>query len=201
VLYSRLKLFVIPALAMLLLGVASAPLHAADWSNLSKKKVTKLGLYMGPNDAAKYVAAHGDKTLFVDIRTAAELTYLGTPAITDAHVPYEFMDRTKWNDKKSIYLHTVNPNFVADITARVHKKGLSKNDTVILMCRSGNRSAKGANLLAAAGYSKVYNLVEGYEGDKSKTSPNKGKRAVNGWKNSGQPWTYSLDKDIMYLPK
>jgi len=199
--YSRLKLIVIPALAMMFFGMAIASVHAEDWSSLSKKKVTTLGLYMTAEQAGKYVADHADKTLFVDVRTAAELTYLGTPAVTDAHVPFEMMDATQWNDKKSVYKHNINPNFVADVTARLEKKGLTKTDTVFLMCRSGNRSAKGVNLLAAAGYSNVYNVVDGYEGDKSKTAPNKGKRTVNGWKNSGLPWTYSLDRDIMYLRK
>ena len=67
------------------------------------------------------------------------------------------------------------------------------------MCRSGNRSAKAADLLAKAGYTKVYNQVEGYEGDKAKEGDTKGKRTVNGWKNAGLPWNYHLDKDVMYF--
>ncbi len=50
------------------------------------------------------------------------------------------------------------------------------------MCRSGDRSAAAVNLLAKNGYIKVYTVVHGYEGDKSKTSANKGKRIVNGWR-------------------
>ena len=69
------------------------------------------------------------------------------------------------------------------------------------MCRSGKRSAKAADMLADAGYTKVYSVVDGYEGDKAKDGPDKGKRTVNGWKNSGLPWTYSLDKDYMYFTK
>jgi rhodanese-related sulfurtransferase len=69
------------------------------------------------------------------------------------------------------------------------------------MCRSGKRSAKGVNMLAAAGFTNAYSVVDSFEGDKAKEGENKGKRTVNGWKNSGLPWTYSMDKDLMYINK
>ena len=94
-----------------------------------------------------------------------------------------------------------NTNFVADVEARLKQKKLTKDSTVILMCRSGKRSATAVNTLADAGFTKVYSVVDGYEGDKAKDGENKGKRTVNGWKNSGLPWTYSLDRDLLYLTK
>ena len=178
--------------------------HAAmadDWSNLSKKKQTKLGLYVTAEQAYKMTMDNMDKTLFVDIRTPSELNYLGAATIMDAHVPLVFMDSSAWDDKKHRYKRANNNNFVADIDAALKKKGLSKNDTVIVICRTGKRSAKAADMLADNGYTKVYTVVDGYEGDKVKEGENKGKRMVNGWKNSNLPWTYSLDKDYMYFTK
>jgi rhodanese-related sulfurtransferase len=66
----------------------------------------------------------------------------------------------------------------------------------------GGRSAKCINRLAKAGFKTVYNIVDGFEGDKvsDKNDPNYGKRTKNGWKNSGAPWTYDLDPKLMYLP-
>jgi len=156
---------------------------------------------MTPQQAEEYVQANPEKSLFVDIRSPEELMFLGSPDSIDAHVPYEFVDITQWNEMKSEYMMAVNKNFVADIGARVASKGLGKDDVIILMCRSGNRSAKAVNLLADAGYTRVYNLAEGYEGDKAKEGPDKGKRTVNGWKNAGLPWTYHLDKSLMYMAK
>ena len=54
------------------------------------------------------------------------------------------------------------------------------------MCRSGGRGAKAVNLLAKAGYTKVYNIYDGLEGDTidKGDSYNHGKRVLNGWKNS-----------------
>lgn len=67
------------------------------------------------------------------------------------------------------------------------------------MCRSGDRSAKAADLLAKSGYTNVWSAIEGFEGDKAKDGPNKGKLTVNGWKNANLPWTYELDKTKAFL--
>ena len=180
---------------------ADGNVAANDWSTLSEKKQTKLELYMTAEQAYRYTMDNMDKTLFIDTRTPSELNYLGAASVMDAHVPLVLMDSSGWNDKKHRYLRADNKTFVADIEARLKQKGLTKDDAVILMCRSGKRSAKGVNLLADAGFTNVYSVVDGYEGDKAKEGKDKGKRAVNGWKNSGLPWTYSLDKDLMYFTK
>jgi len=172
-----------------------------DWSKLDATKQTSLGLYMTAEQAYVHTINNMDKTLFLDIRTPSELNYLGAATVMDAHVPYVFMDTTGWDEKKHRYLRADNRNFVADVEARLQQKGLTKDDTVILMCRSGKRSAPAADKLADAGFTRVYSVVDGYEGDKAKEGENKGKRTVNGWKNSGLPWTYSLDKDLMYITK
>ncbi len=142
-----------------------------------------------------------DKTLFIDIRTPSELNYLGAAMVMDAHVPLVFMDSSGWDDKKHRYLRADNKNYVADVEAQLEKKGLTKDVTVIFMCRSGKRSATAVNKLADAGFTKAWTVVDGYEGDKAKEGENKGKRTVNGWKNSGLPWSCSLDKDLMYFTK
>lgn len=174
---------------------------ADDWSKLDKKKQSKLGLYMTAEQSYKYTMEHMNKSLFLDIRTPEELNFLGAPTVMDANVPSKLLDMTAWDDKKHNYKEVENKSFVAEVDARRMKKGLGKDDTIILMCRSGNRSAEAADLLANSGYTHVYSVVDGYEGDKAKEGENKGKRTVNGWKNSGLPWTYSLDKDLMYFPK
>jgi rhodanese-related sulfurtransferase len=190
-----------PVLAIAVLAAFSSVSSAEDWSSLNKKKQTKLGLYMTAEQAFKHTDANMDKTLFVDIRTPSELNYLGAATVMDVHVPAVFMDTTEWNDKKHRYKRAENKNFVSDIDSALKKKGLGKDDTVILMCRSGKRSASAVNALADNGYTKVYTVVDGYEGDKLKEGENKGKRMKNGWKNAGLPWTYSLDRDYMYFTK
>ena len=198
---TRLKHFVTTVVALAVLGVFSSSAFAEDWSKLNKKKQTTLGLYMTSQQANEHMMKNMDQSLFLDVRTPAELNYLGVTSVMDANVPTDMMDGSAWDDKKSRYKRKHNDNFVADVDARLKAKGLKKTDTVILMCRSGKRSAKAVNELAKNGYTKVYTVVDGYEGDKVKEGENKGKRMKNGWKNSGLPWTYSMDRDLMYFDK
>ena len=93
-----------------------------------------------------------------------------------------------------------NPRFEPEIARRLAAQGLSKEDSLILICRSGDRSARAVNLLTELGYRSVYTVVDGYEGDIAAEGPQAGQRVVNGWRNAGLPWAYQLDKAKMYLP-
>jgi rhodanese-related sulfurtransferase len=78
-----------------------------------------------------------------------------------------------------------------------------EDDTLMVMCRSGGRSAIAVNMLAQAGFTNVHNIIDGMEGDvvEDPASVFVGQRLKNGWKNSGCPWTYKLTPDRMVLPK
>ncbi|MES9980053.1 MAG: rhodanese-like domain-containing protein, partial [Candidatus Thiodiazotropha sp. 6PLUC5] len=91
-----------------------------------------------------------------------------------------------------------NSGFLLSMEELINAKGASKETKIIVLCRSGSRSAKAANLLAKSGYKNVFSVVDGFEGDKAKSCELKGQRVVNGWKNSGLPWSYKLDKDKMF---
>jgi len=192
----KTKLIPILTLALCAFGASA---YAADFSKLKKKKQTTLALYLTASEAFDLVSKNNKKILFVDIRTRSEVNFLGMPTLADANVPYMQMnDWYAWNEKKKSFKLDVNNNFASDISARLKKKSLSKSDMVILMCRSGSRSAKAANLLATLGYKKVYTVVDGYEGDKVKTGEFKGMRMKNGWKQSKLPWSYKLEENKMY---
>jgi rhodanese-related sulfurtransferase len=92
-----------------------------------------------------------------------------------------------------------NRHFAAEVEQRLHQKDLTKASTVLVVCRSGGRSAKAADTLTDAGFTQVYSVVDGFEGDKAKAGPYKGKQVVNGWKNSDLPWSYQLEKEKMYF--
>jgi hypothetical protein len=76
-------------------------------------------------------------------------------------------------------------------------------DTLMVMCRSGRRSAIAANMLAKAGFKNVYNIIDGMEGDADADSDSvaQAQPLTDGWKNSGRPWTNKLTPDRMMLPK
>jgi len=183
-----------------LLIASTSTAFAVNGDKLPGKKQTEFKLYLTATEANAMVSKRAKDTLFLDIRTRAEVNFLGMPSNADANIPYFTPDSWEnFDTKKKIFKLAPNSNFLTAVEERLKEKGLDKNSPVVLMCRSGSRSAKAANLMKKAGYSKVYTVVDGYEGDKSKSGPTKGQRAVNGWKNSDLPWSYKLDSNKMYM--
>ena len=168
-------------------------------SSLPEKKRTPQGLYVTSTEAYDKLNELGDQALFLDVRTRAEVAFLGMPDIADANIPFVEVDFNAWDDKKGAFRQVPNSKFTASVTELVESRGLSKDSPVFLMCRSGSRSAKAAAMLNLLGYTQVYNVTDGFEGDVAKEGPRKGERVVNGWKNSGLPWSYKLSKEAMYL--
>lgn len=194
-------------LAVGLLAVSTVTLAAdwgpgsTDWNQLPEVKKSKLGLYLTPQQAYEMKKKDPQGVAFFDIRTRAEAMYVGWPSDADALVPFlehqELM--SDWDDKRFMYKLEPNQDFVAELERRLKAMGLSKEATIILICRSGDRSAKAQDRLQAAGYSKVYGIAEGFEGDTATDGSKAGQRVVNGWKNANLPWTYKLDKARMYF--
>lgn len=181
-------------------GVAVA--EAADAVQVPAIKQTKAGLYLHAAEAYALKQQLKGQAFFVDVRTRAEIAYVGMPLSADAHIPYvEHPDDAPWDEKNGRFRLDVNSDFGPELARRMAERGLGKGDTVILLCRSGDRSARAANLLADLGYSRVYTVVDGFEGDIATDGPRAGQRAINGWKNAGLPWSYKLDKSKLYFPK
>ncbi len=168
--------------------------------NVPKNKQTQAGLYLNAKEAYEIFKKDASNILFLDVRTRGEVVYTGMPTTADANVPFKFTSKKyQWNDKKNSFNMTPNPDFVTAATYRLQKKNLNKNDRVFVMCRSGGRSAKATDALTAAGFTQVYSIIDGYEGDSVKSGDKKGKRTLNGWKNSNLPWSFSLEKNKMYF--
>ncbi|MBD3680185.1 MAG: sulfurtransferase [Rhodobacteraceae bacterium] len=179
--------------AALLLGSVVAG-HSDE---LPASKQTRLGLYVTATQAGDMVA--DPDVLFVDIRSRAEVAFLGIPKDVDVHIPYMVMPMmASFNEDKGTYSLELNPDFPTDFQRYAEKNGITEDTQIILMCRSGSRSARAADLLADMGYTKVYSLVDGYEGDKATEGPGKGQRVVNGWRNAGLAWSYKETLDQVY---
>ena len=198
------KLFAVAALAFATQTFAAdwAP-GSTDWDKLPDVKKSKVGLYLTPQQAYDMKKANPKGVAFFDIRTRAEAMYVGWPSDADALVPYvehpELM--SDWDDKRHMYKLEPNQDFVPELERRLKEMGLGKDATIIVICRSGDRSSKAQDRLQTAGYTKVYGVAEGVEGDTAKDGAKAGQRVVNGWKNAGLPWTYKLDKAKMYFPR
>ena len=161
---------------------------------VNKIKVTTQGLYLTAIEANEMLQKDNG-IVFIDVRTQAELAFLGMAGGVDANIPYMLLDDLdEWDNKKHNFKLSPNSNFLPFFNDYIESKGLNKHSSIILICRSGNRSAGAANLLAKVGYTQVYSVVDGFEGDKDAN----GHRTVNGWKNAQLPWSYHLDEEKMY---
>ena len=183
-------------LATLLFVMSFINAYAVDKKDIPEYKQTRAERYLTSKEAYEEIQVEEHKILFLDVRTRAEVEVVGMPTVADANVPYMLMaEPMTWNDDWGSFKMVRNQNFLAAVKERLEEKGLTQDDKVFLMCRSGGRSASAADLLSEAGFTNVFSVVDGYEGDKAKN----GKRILNGWKNSDLPWSYKLDKKKMYL--
>lgn len=193
--------FIIAALLAALAGMHGAAL-AVDGAALPSSKQTIAGRYLDAREAYALKQKMGAAAYFVDVRTRYEVMYVGMPSVADANIPYvDHPDDAPWDDKAGRFKLEVNSGFGGELMRRLAAQGLAKDATIILMCRSGDRSARAANLLSQLGYPNVYSVVDGFEGDIAASGPKQGQRVVNGWKNADLPWSYKLDKERMYIPK
>ncbi len=192
--------FVLTVLVFCLAASALAqdgdPYRTEDSSlTVPKSKQTTLGLYLTASEAyAKWKAAP-EQVIVIDVRTPEEYVFVGHPEMA-------------WNIPVRLNVHEVNgedckltmkpnDNFVRHVT-----RIADPSDTILLICRSGGRSAAATNLLAEEGFKHVYNIIDGFEGDRidDPESVFNGKRMKNGWRNAGLPWTYDVAPGKMRLP-
>ena len=179
-----------------LVGLFTTTLNAADVPT-KKKKQSAAGLYLTPKEAYDMKQANPGKVLFVDVRTPEELYFVGHAANIDKNIPLKYVDYSRTNKKAKGFASAKNKNLIAQLDAAMKAKGLTKEDAVIFICRSGDRSAFAATAAFKAGYKKPYTITTGTEGDKSAEK----KRTVNGWKNDGLPWNYKFNKDYFQYEK
>ncbi len=107
----------------------------------------------------------------IDVRSHAELEFVG-------RIPNAV--EIEWATYPGM---KVNPHFLASLQQQVDKEAL-----VMFICRSGTRSHFAAMVAEQAGYNEVYNVLEGFEGDKDL---NEQRNKLNGWRANGLSWKQS----------
>lgn len=126
-----------------------------------------------PPEAAHILASQPEAVL-LDVRSKVEFDYVGHPA---GAINVIWKDYPDWQQ---------NPRFVDEVRAALAARGGDLPSRPLLaICRSGARSLAAAKALAAAGYENLYNVEEGFEGDKDAAGH---RRSVGGWLYHGLPW-------------
>ncbi len=188
--------FVVIVFAVFFISTASAQQTSPDCQSLppkEKDKLTTLGKYATAVEAFQMYRSNPGKVFLLDVRTPEEYVFVGH-ADSAANIPLKLW-KGKFNAEGKGYPLADNPDFDAAV-----KQKFKPDDVILVMCRSGARSAEAINRMAAAGFTNVYQIVDGFEGDKvtDEESYSKGKRVKNGWRNAGLPWTYDLDPRLVY---
>lgn len=157
-------------------------------------RLTKRGLYVTAAEAYEMWQADPERIKILDVRLVEEYIYVGHAAAA-INIPALFQTYEYHPDRRK-YGHAVNADFIDHV-----KAAFKLDDTILCICRTGKRSAIAVNWLTEAGFTNIYNVVDGFEGDmvNDPESVFHGKRMRNGWKNSA-PWTYELDPAKVWLP-
>lgn len=163
----------------------SGHVFSIETSKVPKDRQSTTGLYFTSQEASDYMAKNGNSTLFVDIRDPVEIFTVGMPTVADTNVTFTWIDPTKWDSKQSTFGYKFNLNFSKDMESRLKVKGLTKADTIVLICGSGKRAAKAASALKVAGFSKVYSVMDGYQA----------------WQKANLNWSIKLDKQKVLVKK
>lgn len=110
--------------------------------------------------------------VLLDVRDAVEFALVGHPPGA-LNIPWKIAP--SWQ---------INPDFVTAVSESV----ADTSTPILLLCRSGQRSQQAAEQLAAAGYSKLYNIQEGFEGP---LDSQRHRNTLAGWRYRNLPWEQS----------
>ncbi len=130
-----------------------------------------------PAKEAHALVQGNPRAVLVDIRSTMEYLFVGHPT---GAIHVAWIDEPDW---------TVNPHFVTDVR-KVMLGGATSHDEiggapVVLICRSGKRSIDAGKALLEAGFSEVYFVDEGFEGE---LDDHRHRGTVGGWRYHGLPW-------------
>jgi len=131
---------------------------------------------ISPKEASKLI--HNEpRSVLIDVRSHMEFLFIGHP-VGAINIPW--IDEPSWK---------VNPNFATEVR-RTLLGGISCEADggcapVVLICRSGKRSLEAGELLIKEGFSDIYNVAEGFEGD---LDDHHHRSTLGGWRFHGLPW-------------
>ena len=129
---------------------------------------TGLSYAGGVHPKLAWALLEAGEAVLVDVRTSEERKFVG-------HIPGSL--HVAWASGTAM---TRNPRFVRELEAKT-----GKDATILLLCRSGKRSDLAADAAAKAGFTQVFNVLEGFEGE---ISEQKQRGGDGGWRSHRLPW-------------
>jgi len=147
---------------------ASQAGHGVLENARAKATAASLAYAGGVSPTEAWELVNSGAAVLIDVRTAEELKFVGHVPNT-LHVP--------WASGTAL---TRNPRFVRELEQKA-----SKDQVVLLLCRSGKRSVLAAEAATKAGFSNVFNILEGFEGE---IDAQQHRGNSDGWRYHSLPW-------------
>lgn len=137
---------------------------------------------------------HGRRVLLLDVRSLAEVAFVGAPDMVDAVVPLAELAQPLQADPARGDLRLV-PNAHFEDVARAWVAALGGDDQtpLLILCRSGDRARQAAHRLHAAGFTDVSVIDGGFEGTLGRDG-----RRHGGWKDAGLPWAARVESRLLF---
>lgn len=115
--------------------------------------------------------------VLVDVRTRAEWTFVGIPDLSSLNREPVCIE---W---QSFPAMQIDPDFVDMLKTEIGTDNLSR--PLLFLCRSGSRSRAAAMAMTAEGYTRCFNIADGFEGP---IDQHRHRGGVAGWKAEQLPW-------------
>ena len=122
---------------------------------------------ISPAEAYRFFCDNPE-VVFVDVRCDIEYLFVGHP---EGALSIPWRNEPDWE---------INPDFLSKV-----REAASINRAIILICKSGCRSKEAGAFLKEHGFTEVYNVLHGFEGD---LDGNYHRSSINGWRHDGLPW-------------
>jgi rhodanese-related sulfurtransferase len=131
-------------------------------------------------EEAYAILAKDERAALIDVRTQPEWQFVGVPDLAPLGKSAIFRE---WQVYPTMQVAT---DFVPALSSELQRNGAEKSSPVLFLCRSGARSRAAAIAMTSAGWSKCYNIMDGFEGA---LDANRRRGVLAGWRARGLPWT------------
>lgn len=132
-------------------------------------------------DALEALSRDGQATL-IDVRTEPEWQFVGGADLSGLGKEVVYLS---WQVYPSMQ---VQPGFADRLSEELRRRGLAQEAPLYFLCRSGARSRSAAIEMTKAGWTRSYNVADGFEGA---LDPERKRGRAGGWKAKGLPWRQS----------
>jgi rhodanese-related sulfurtransferase len=133
-------------------------------------------------EEAYALLAHDDDAVPVDARVQPEGTDVGAPDLGELGETPVFPERRVYPSME------VAADFVPRLTGASATRGADRSTSRVFLRRSGARSRVAAAALTSAGWTRCFNVEEGFEG---RLDAKRRRNASGGWRARGLPWSES----------